>query len=96
MEDFLRENLEKNENEIRRTMSAEALTQVEILKALTARLKLENAKAWIHDFLESGQKLLVFATHRAIISGLLEEFPNALSITGDTSCASELLLKPIN
>lgn len=85
LEDFLRENLEKNENEIRRTMSAEALTQVEILKALTAQLKLENAKAWIHDFLESGQKLLIFATHRAIISELLEEFPNALSITGDTS-----------
>ena len=85
LEDFLRENLEKNENEIRRTMSAQALTQVEILKALTARLKLENAKAWIHDFLESGQKLLVFATHRAIISELLEEFPDALSITGDTS-----------
>lgn len=85
LERFLRENLDKTEREIKRSMKAEVLVRIEVLKALVAKQKLEDAKEWIRGFLESGEKLVVFATHRDVIDDLCDAFPDALSITGDTS-----------
>jgi SNF2 family DNA or RNA helicase len=55
------------------------------LKLLAARGKLHAALAWIHDFLSSGERLVVFALHREIQHAVLERFPAALHILGDDS-----------
>lgn len=67
LERFLCENLNKTEREIKRSMKAEVLVCIEVLKALVAKQKLEDVKEWIRGFLESGEKLVVFATHRDFI-----------------------------
>jgi len=52
------------------------LTQIEILKQLAVQGILPQAISWIEDFLETGEKLIVFATHKFVIDSLMETFSN--------------------
>jgi SWI/SNF-related matrix-associated actin-dependent regulator of chromatin subfamily A-like protein 1 len=75
-------------------LRAERLVRLNALKLLAARGKLHAALAWIHDFLSSGERLVVFAHHREIQRALLERFPRALHILGeDTHAAREHSLR---
>jgi len=66
-------------------LRAERLVRLNALKLLAARGKLHAALAWMHDFLSSGERLVVFARHREIQHAVLERFPAALHILGDDS-----------
>ena len=67
-------------------LRAEQLVRLNNLRQLAARGKLPTALAWVADFLESGEPLVVFAEHIATQRALMERFPNALHILGsDTS-----------
>lgn len=68
----------------RQAMQAEALTKIEVLKQECSRLKRDSVLAWVSDFLESGEKLVLFAHHKEAVKGIAEHF-DAPSITGDTS-----------
>lgn len=63
-----------------------ALLQVEVLKQECARIKVNGAIEWIEDFLETGEKLVLFATHHAVIESVKEKFPtNSVVLTGNSS-----------
>ena len=66
-------------------LRAERLVRLNALKLLAARGKLAAALAWIHDFLSSGERLVVFARHREIQRAVLDRFPAALHILGADS-----------
>jgi SWI/SNF-related matrix-associated actin-dependent regulator of chromatin subfamily A-like protein 1 len=66
-------------------LRAERLVRLNTLKLLAARGKLVGAMHWIHDFLSSGEPLVVFARHREIQRALLERFPRALHVLGEDS-----------
>lgn len=68
----------------RRASNAEALTLIETLKQLTVNGKLKEAISWIEEFLESGEKLVVFAVHTFVINAIMEAFPN-ISVKVDGS-----------
>ena len=68
-------------------MRAEALVKVNALRQLVGVGKLHAAHAWIADFLTSGEKLVVFAAHRAVQRDLMERFPDAAHILGDDTPA---------
>jgi SWI/SNF-related matrix-associated actin-dependent regulator of chromatin subfamily A-like protein 1 len=71
-------------------LRAEQLVRLNNLRQLAAAGKLPTALAWIADFLESGEPLVVFAEHVATQKAVLERFPNALHILGsDTSVARQ-------
>ena len=67
------------------TLRAERLAQLGALQRLAARGKLNAALAWIHDFLASGEPLVVFARHREVQEAVLERFPDALHLFGRDS-----------
>ena len=75
------------ESKVAAALRAERLAQLNALKRLAARGKLGPALAWIHDFLESGEALVVFAGHREVQELVLERFPDALHILGRDSIA---------
>jgi SWI/SNF-related matrix-associated actin-dependent regulator 1 of chromatin subfamily A len=78
--------LTKGTKEARKVQNAEALAKIEALKQLSASAKLPNAIEWIHDFLETGEKLIVFATHKFVIDALMDEFTEiAVKIDGRTN-----------
>ena len=66
--------------------NAEMLGQIEILKQLAVKGKLEQAIDWIQDFLNTDEKLVVFATHKFVISTLMEKFGKvAVKIDGSVT-----------
>ena len=67
------------------TLRAERLAQLGALQRLAARGKLSSALAWIHDFLESGEPLVVFCRHREVQEAVVERFPDALHLLGRDS-----------
>ena len=71
-------------------LRAEQLVRLNNLRQLAARGKLPTALAWVADFLESGEPLVVFAEHIATQRAILDRFPNALHILGsDTAQARQ-------
>jgi SWI/SNF-related matrix-associated actin-dependent regulator 1 of chromatin subfamily A len=66
-------------------LRAERLVRLNALKLLAARGKLHAALHWIHDFLSSGEPLVVFARHREIQRAVLARFPHALHVLGEDS-----------
>ncbi len=67
------------------TLRAERLAQLTTLGRLAARGKLAAALAWIHDFLASGEPLVVFARHVEVQQAVLRRFPQALHLLGEDS-----------
>jgi len=80
-------DLSELDAKIAAALRAERLAQLNTLKRLAARGKLEPALAWIHTFLASGERLVVFAHHAEIQAALLERFPDAAHILGRDSVA---------
>lgn len=60
------------------------LAKINYLRQIVGRGKIENVVEWIRDFLESGEKLVVFGWHREVIRAVAEEFDAPL-IDGSTS-----------
>jgi SWI/SNF-related matrix-associated actin-dependent regulator 1 of chromatin subfamily A len=71
-------------------LRAEQLVRLNNLRQLAAAGKLPTALAWIADFLESGEPLVVFAEHIATQKAVLARFPDAVHILGaDSSMARQ-------
>jgi len=56
---------------------------IETLKKIATRGKIDAVIQWITDFLETGEKLVVFATHIFAQEYILNHFRGAASIMGD-------------
>jgi SNF2 family DNA or RNA helicase len=70
----------------RKAEAAEQLVRIEALKQVAVEGKMAAAFDWIDAFLESGEKLVLFATHKAITKALADRY-KAPKITGDTPAA---------
>lgn len=69
-------------------IGAEHLTMIEHTKQAAVAGKMDQAKKWITDFLETGEKLIVFVTHKFVAAELMEEFgETAVKVTGDDAQA---------
>jgi SWI/SNF-related matrix-associated actin-dependent regulator 1 of chromatin subfamily A len=64
------------------TLRAQRLAQLGTLQRLAARGKLHAALTWIHDFLASGEPLVVFARHKEVQEAVIERFPRAAHLLG--------------
>jgi len=78
-------DLHELDAKVARALRAERLVRLNALKRLAARGKLHAALHWIHDFLSSGERLIVFARHREIQHAVLKRFPKALHVLGEDS-----------
>jgi SWI/SNF-related matrix-associated actin-dependent regulator 1 of chromatin subfamily A len=71
------------QRKINSALAAPTLVKIEILKQVAIKGKMKEIKQWIHDILDSGEKLIVFAIHRTIIDELMKEFESvAVKIDG--------------
>lgn len=76
----------KGEKVAKKAVFAEALVKIEKLKQLAVEDKLKSSIDWIKDFLESGEKLVVFATHKNVIDKLIKTFKNiAVKVDGSVT-----------
>jgi SWI/SNF-related matrix-associated actin-dependent regulator 1 of chromatin subfamily A len=82
--EWIRNNV--NEAAAERASNAAQLTEIETLKQIAVKGKLKGIINWIDDFLESGEKLIIFALHKFIIDTLIKIYKNkAVKIDGSVS-----------
>jgi SWI/SNF-related matrix-associated actin-dependent regulator 1 of chromatin subfamily A len=62
------------QEKFQKVAAAPILSQIEMLKQLVIQGKLNQICLWIDTFLESGEKLVVFCTHRKTVDYLMEKF----------------------
>lgn len=71
-----------------RASNAQALAEIEGLKQIAVAGKLDQCVDWIEEFLETDQKLVVFAVHKSAIDALTDKFGDkAVKIDGSVSMA---------
>lgn len=75
----------KDEIEGQRKMQGEQLVRIEALKQVAAQEKLPGVIDWVKDFLESGEKLVVFAHHKEIQEAIADEFKGCARIKAQMS-----------
>ena len=80
---------QKGNDAAKRASSVEQLSMVEALRQIAIQGKMKQAIEWISDFLETGEKLVVFATHRATIDTLMTEFSKVAVRLDGGMCAEE-------
>lgn len=68
--------------EIAKKLRGEIMVKMGELKKISAYGKLNEAKEFIHQVIDSGEKLIVFVIHHVIVDELLKEFPGAVTVTG--------------
>lgn len=61
---------------------AEHLAEIQHLRRAAVEGKMKGVIEWITDFLESGEKLVVFARHRDVQQRIADEFPGSVRIAG--------------
>lgn len=72
-----------------RSLKAAQMTKLGYLKRLAAQLKLAAVKDWIDDFLlNSSEKLILFAIHKAVISELSKQYKKICTVV-DGSVTSQ-------
>lgn len=83
-DEFVRYLEEKgaNDAEIARKLRGEIIVKMQELKKISAKGKLNEAKEFIQEVMDTGEKLIVFVVHHIIVDELLKEFPEAVTVTG--------------
>lgn len=75
---------ERQADKAERAAKAEVIVRMGALKRVASEGKVEAAKKWIDEFLENGEKLVVFATNEFMIDALLTWYPDAARILSTT------------
>lgn len=63
-------------------LRGEVMVQMQKLKAIAAKGKMNEVKEFVEEVLESGEKLILFCNLHAIVDTCLELWPDAVTITG--------------
>lgn len=82
---YLKENLNKTEEEISKSMRGEVMVMIQILKKIAAKGKINEVVEHIREVVEAGEKIVVFAWHKEIVYALKEAIPGSVTIVGDDS-----------
>lgn len=72
-----------------RAAAGQQLVAITALRQLAVKVKLPAVEAWIKDFKQSGEKVVVFCWHRGIVEMLSERFAGGLKIYGGMSDADK-------
>ena len=92
---YLKENKNKEEKEIKKSLNAEKLVKINYLREIGAMGKLDSVRELIDSILEADEKVLVFCSFNEPLRTLREEYANSVMILGDTDVKDrgDLVLK---
>lgn len=71
------------------------LNQIETLKQLATQGIMKSLIEWVHNFLLSDEKIVLFATHKNIITELMEEF-KGIAVKVDGGCSMDERHEAVN
>lgn len=67
----------------------EQMAQIGYLKRLAGTLKRKSLIEWIDNFLDSGEKLIVFGIHKSVMLPLVDHYKNCCTLVNGTVIGSE-------
>lgn len=82
LENYLRQYKEATDEDINRSLRGAAMVRIGICKNIAARGKLSGVKHFIRNAINEGQKMVVFLHQHEVLHAMLQEFPDALTLTG--------------
>lgn len=78
---FLQQN-DFTDKEIAKKLRSEVIVKITMLLQLSAKGKIEAAKEYIDEIIDSGQKIVVFCRHKIVVDMLCEIYSQAVRVTG--------------
>lgn len=79
---YLVEYESASDSTLKSAAKATAMVQINHLRQISARGKIAEAKNFIHDVIDGGDKLIVFAFHKSVMTEIMKSFPGCVSVTG--------------
>ena len=82
---YLKDWKQADNDKIQRALRGAIMVKMGILKQISSKGKVKAASEMIHSIIdgEDGQKLIVFCYLKQVVQDLRDEFPGAVSVTGD-------------
>lgn len=71
-----------DDDEIAKKLRGEIMVKMGELKRISALGKLNEVKDFVHEVIDSGEKLILFCNLHSIVDAIVKEFPKAVTITG--------------
>lgn len=79
---YLRQYKNADDDKIQRAMRGAIMVKMGILKSVAAKGKVQAVTDFIHDVIDGGEKLIVFAYLKEVVDALKKNFPKAVTVTG--------------
>lgn len=73
------------ELKMEKAKNAHVLVQMSMLKQLAVKGKMDAVFEWVDDFLETGEKLVLFGINKVIIRELAKRYPTAARVDGSVT-----------
>lgn len=86
---YLRQYKHADDDRIARALRGEVMVRMGILKEIAARGKVKAVADFIHDVIDGGEKLIMFAYLKEVVMALKAEFPDAVTVTGSDNTAQK-------
>ncbi len=86
---YLRQYKHADDDKIARAMRGEVMVRMGILKEIAARGKVKAVADFIHDVIDGGEKLIMFAYLKEVVMALKAEFPDAVTVTGSDNISQK-------
>ena len=80
--EYLRKYQNANEERLARAMRGEIMVRMNVLKQIAAKGKIKAVSEFIHDVIDGGEKLIMFAYLKDVVNALKDEFPDAVTVAG--------------
>ena len=79
---YLRQYKNASDEKVARAMRGAVMVKMGILKQIAARGKIKAVSEFVHDVIDGGEKLIMFAYLKDVVEALKAEFPDAVTVTG--------------
>ena len=86
---YLRTYKNADDEKIQKALRGEVMVKMGILKSISARGKIKVFSEFIHDVIDGGEKLIVFAYLKEVVMELKKNFPKAVTVTGEDNAAQK-------
>lgn len=86
---YLRTYKNADDEKIQKALRGEVMVKMGILKSISARGKIKVFSEFIHDVIDGGEKLIVFAYLKEVVMELKNHFPDAVTVTGDDNAVQK-------
>ena len=86
---YLKQYKNASDDKLMRAMRGQVMVQIGILKQIAAHGKIKAVSDFIHDIIDGGEKLIMFAFLKDVVAALKKEFPDAVCVTGSENTAQK-------